>query len=75
MRRRSHDFPDVTNFPSTVLKDAAKYYASDARKKENHVGYNIIEDFAIKYNMTCTNAAILVSAAKFHYNMQKKGLA
>lgn len=73
--RRSHDFPDVTKFPPSLLKEASDYYEKTARFKEKVSSYNMITDFSERFDMSPGNAQILVSAAKFRYAMKKKGLA
>lgn len=73
--RRSHDYPDVTKFPPSLLKEAADYYENTARFKEKVRSYNMVTDFSERFDMSPSNAQILVSAAKFRYDMKKKGLA
>ena len=73
--RRSHDFPDVTKFPASLLREAADYYEKVARHMDKAHGNGLLNDFSIKFNMSTNDAQILLSAARFRHEMKKKGLA
>ena len=68
--RRSNDFPDIAVYTYSVLDAAYEYYECLINKGSKDIN----RKFQHRFNMTPSNAAILVSAVKFKHEMKKKGI-
>ena len=74
--RRSHDFPDINLFPAYLLQEAAAYYEERIKHYEDVPGRTCLQqDFIDRFQVPLARAQILLAAAKFKYEMKKKGLA
>ena len=71
LHRRSHDFPDITEYTFKELEESYKLYEKLKRSK------GVVNCSDIVDNLGCSDAKarVLLGAAEFKEKMKKTGLA